>query len=318
VTPVIHDSYSVDVAILLGVYADIFGRDDGTRGFESDIASREMSFTPEFCIPELPFQGNETSHVFDTSELSASAIPPILPSTSTGSEYMIGNLLPPSLIEEECPIPALSDTEEPYSSVCPSVEEWKEEWMSESTGASSSTSLHMQESSAASPLGAPLLSCSSNSTCHRYEQVLNLLRCSLLKEEIECARSLCRCRCRPVESHECRVDFGKIVKKSPSIYCKKCYTSFTRQPDLNRHMRGYSCGGQRVPCQVCKKLLCRKDAVMRHLLRKDGRNRCSMLLEEKQISKEAVASGRITRGEIGTDKEIEAALKRYGDSKIGI
>jgi hypothetical protein len=53
---------------------------------------------------------------------------------------------------------------------------------------------------------------------------------------------------------------------------------------------------------------------MRHLYRRDGLNPCSRLLEEKQISKEAVTSGRVTRQDIGTAMEIEAAFKRYENS----
>ncbi|KAI7819567.1 hypothetical protein BC939DRAFT_400229 [Gamsiella multidivaricata] len=172
----------------------------------------------------------------------------------------------------------------------------------------------MHVTQAGSPPPTPLLPCYSNLSYHAAKPIVSVSQCPSQEEEIESAQSLCGCSISYCTSQSklSRVGCGNAVK-SLRYHCAKCFKSFTRHPDLKRHMKVAPCG-ERVPCTVCTKLLCRKDALMRHLCTRDGRNRCSRLLEEKQISKEAVASGRVTRQDIGTAMEIEAAFKRFENS----
>lgn len=277
----------------------------------------------QLCSSGISFQGNESSYDFGTSNLCATFPPVALP--LTGAESVIGNLLQPSTIQEERflkmePEPTVEKESYDNSFVHPSIEEWGQDCLSKSGRLPSCTDLVMQVPSNAPPQVTPLLSCTSDLNCEGNERVLDLPLCSFEEDDdIECERLVCRCSisyCH-IQSKERHIGCGRIVKKKSVYYCKKCFTTFTRQPDLNRHLRGSRCG-ERVPCRVCKKLLCRKDAVMRHLCRRDGRNRCSRFLEDKQISKEAVASGRVSREDLGTDMEIEAALTKYENSELGV
>ena len=97
----------------------------------------------------------------------------------------------------------------------------------------------------------------------------------------------------------------------PDVYnCRVCWRPFTRRPDCTRHER-FTCVRKVFDCIVCKKKLCRKDSLMRHLSRNDGINTCSKVLEAAGISNEAVGSRRARRRDLGTEEEIDAVLKRY-------
>jgi hypothetical protein len=73
----------------------------------------------------------------------------------------------------------------------------------------------------------------------------------------------------------------------------------------------FTCGSRIFSCIVCQRCLCRKDSLMRHLTRNAGRNPCSKVLDDAQIGYDAVAARRVSRSELGTDRQIEAALNSY-------
>ena len=321
---VLHVAHSLDAAIELALCPDVMGSNDRPSSeifvkhfisFESEVAS-DMSLTKDFWGSELSLQGTETNVSFGTSYSSASDLPVTLPSPPSGNGHAIGNLLPQWSIQDESVVnvdPTPTIVEKPYenSFVCPVFEECKEDWLSNSSNAPNSTSLVMHVTEAGPPPPTPLLSCSSNLSCHAATQVVIVSQCASQDEEIESAQSLCGCSISYCRSQSKLSRFG--CRNAVRYRCKKCSTSFSRYPDLKRHMNAAPCG-EGVRCTVCTKLLCRKDALMRHLYRRDGLNPCSRLLEEKQISKEAVTSGRVTRQDIGTAMEIEAAFKRYENS----
>ena len=247
-----------------------------------------------------------------------SAFPVLSPSPSPGPA--IEGLLQPWCVEDGGFISVESVAKEEsyfFPVLHPSVDSWKQGCKSNSsaflgTTIINNTSLVIRASLAGSPIDRSLSSCSHRSCTDENDRVVNLpphsqQDATLLYGRDEAERNpgiLSYCLDQPMDR--------RIVQERTADWhqCGVCWKRFRRKPDCTRHEK-FTCGSDDFGCIVCKKDLCRKDSLMRHLTRNAGRNPCSMVLEDAQISNNAVASRRASRKDLGTDREIEAALKRY-------
>jgi len=300
--------------------------------------------SPSSALPEL----SSSSSALPVLWPSSSALPVLWPSTSalavlSSSSSALPDLWPPTpafpvLSPSPSPGPAVESLLQPWcvegggfisvESVAkeqsyffpvlhPSVDSWKQDCKSNSsaflgTTIINNTSLVIRASLAGSPIDRSLPSCSHRSCNDESDRVGNLpphsqQDATLLYGGDEVERNpgiLSYSLDQPTDR--------RIVQERTADWhqCGVCWKRFRRKPDCNRHEK-FTCGSDDFGCIVCKKDLCRKDSLMRHLTRNAGRNPCSMVLEAAQISNSAVASRRASRKDLGTDREIEAALKRY-------
>lgn len=199
----------------------------------------------------------------------------------------------------------------------PAVDSWKHDCTSNSNaflGATiiNNTSLVFRASLPGSPIHRPLSSCSHRSCNDEDDRVVNLPphyqqdATSLYgRDAVERSPEISSsCQDQPTEQplvQEQRADCHQ---------CRFCPMKFGRKPDCKRHEK-YTCNSNNIACIVCKKDLCRRDSLMRHLNRTGGNNPCAMVLEVAKISNNAVALRRVSREHLGTDSEIEEALRTY-------
>lgn len=291
---------SKDVPMPAFYDSEILKEEEQNHGFETSFSSASV-------LPVLsPVLWPSTS-AFPVLSSSPSALPVLWPSSSALPVLSPSPSALPVLSPSASPGPAIESLLQPWSvesvaeescyfpSFDPLVDSWNQDCKSNSSAFLSTTiinntSLVFRTSLAGSPIGRSFSSCSHGLRNDENDRVVNL---------------------PPHSQQDPTLLYGRDeVERTADWYkCGVCWKRFRRKPDCTRHVK-FTCGTKPFCCIVCKTNLCRKDSLVRHLKRKTGP--CSKVLEAAQISNNAVATGRASRKDLGTDREIEAAIRRIG------
>lgn len=182
----------------------------------------------------------------------------------------------------------------------------------------SGTRLVMQISTTGSLLGTSLLSCAHNDRNDYNDELLDIESTptynGTTRDKFDDPTSFIA-QSSVVSSPKFRKRKGRPIppkrRTRSGYHCAVCNMKFKRKPDCSRHERFICPKNYEYDCIVCNKELCRRDSLMRHLTRNGGSNPCSKVLDIAQISNDAVASGRAVRADLGADRDIEAAFKKF-------